>query len=91
MQQKIIRLPLISKSTAVTTDGYTSSIKKPISFPYPLVASPSLIILALISRLNFNQFALNHATVSNKLLMRSLITLPVQDELHIQDEYMLSS
>lgn len=85
--ENLVRCPLTRKSA----DGCTSLVKGLTSFPYPLVAFPSPIILVLISRLNFNQFALNHATVSTKLLMRCLITLSVQDELQIQDKCMLSS
>lgn len=89
--ENLVRCPATWKSAEVTTDGCTCSVKGLTSFPYPLVAFPSLIILVLISRLNFNQFALNHAIVSTKLLMRCLITLSVQDELQIQDKCMLSS
>jgi len=89
--EKSSKCPLTRKSAEVVTNGCTSSVKGLTSFPCPLFVFPSLIILVLISRVNLNQFALNHATVPTKLLMRCLITLSVQDELWIQDECMLSS
>lgn len=89
--ENLIRCPQIRKSTEETTDGCTSSVKGLTYFLYLLTVFPSLIILVLICSLNFNQFALNHATVTVKLLMRCLITLSVQDELQMQDECMQSS
>lgn len=73
-----VRCPLTQKSDEVAAEGGTCSAKGLTSFPHPLVAFPA-VISVLLSRLNFNQFALSHATVSTELLMRCLITLSVQD------------
>lgn len=74
----LVRCPLNRKSHGVAAEGCTWSAKQLTSFPYPLVAFLA-VILVLLSRVNFNQFALSHATVSTELLMRCLITFSVQD------------
>lgn len=76
--RNLVRCPLTQKSGEVAAEGCACSAKGLTSFSYPLVAFPT-VTLALLSRLNLNQFALSHATVSTELLMRCLITLSVQD------------